>query len=775
MKRKGSPDSRRRLTESSSVLIESVRKADNALHGWRLTEAEQIVNPFLVQIFNGEPLQGHFLSLVKILAMVYAVKGDGKRGKRLLEKALAQRLENADRQDLLRIKLTFETPSPNPVSGPTSLVAKNQMAGTQSNDSQHLKEELAKAARQESSLRSMTEYQSEQIRSLERQLDEAKASLSVLAHGATGAHNAKFSDLKLQLAAATTRESKLLRELENERVKHMLAVQAEREKHEASLDKLSVAARDKSLEQELQQKLNESETRRGALVDEVKNLYHKPHSSESADLKEELAKAVRQESSLRWMTESQAQQIRSLELQLDEAKAKSAQPLESGSVGSLDLLALESGRRNRAGGFTSGLVLFPQNLDRILQLRGYSGVQFASMCSVSHGNTAHWLKGRSLPSSGTWPKVEDSLNCPMWLLFHPNGSCLYKKFQSIGDPQSELQEPISGVSVDEPASEAQAELPASAPDESSHLLKKLESSEAIRTILVTKLGTLQSQLLEYQNASIEPQAGERLPKVSSRKNTSDISELDDYLQKSLQPWLCQWYPSIPLERVLEIATALVGCPWSIVPELPILKAFERSSGGFCKLHVVYCSPRWLDFSECWDSDFKNIWQEANDSNALHIVALESLHLSLFSSWGQPFLDLQAGLLDRLPGAENSGWPANLRFCFSPQKGPLPNGVWQACAAIPQITSAQRIGKPCSPPEDGAYPLPWPILRDVSTGDWPDSSGLEPLDTFRLAGRRDLARLCILAAGFGHVTQAEELARRLRLELPRSYAEGSKSL
>lgn len=76
---------------------------------------------------------------------------------------------------------------------------------------------------------------------------------------------------------------------------------------------------------------------------------------------------------------------------------------------------------------TSGLVYFPQNLGKILELKGMSGVEFSKQCYTTHANTAHWLKGRSMPGRGTWTRVEEVLDCPMWLLFHPKGGELYLK------------------------------------------------------------------------------------------------------------------------------------------------------------------------------------------------------------------------------------------------------------------------------------------------------------------------------------------------------------
>lgn len=76
---------------------------------------------------------------------------------------------------------------------------------------------------------------------------------------------------------------------------------------------------------------------------------------------------------------------------------------------------------------TSGVVLFPQNLAKILALKGFSGVAFSEMTFVSQGNTAHWLKGRSLPNKNVWDTIETVLECPMWMLFHPKGAELYLK------------------------------------------------------------------------------------------------------------------------------------------------------------------------------------------------------------------------------------------------------------------------------------------------------------------------------------------------------------
>lgn len=247
--------------------------------------------------------------------------------------------------------------------------------------------------------------------------------------------------------------------------------------------------------------------------------------------------------------------------------------------------------------------------------------------------------------------------------------------------------------------------------EAPRLMVQLEAARVETTQLMSKVRRLE-QDVEFWTQAAQPDPKPIAPFWQARnlrKEARADFNLDEFAHHSFLPWLRQWYSAVPEGQAREFCQTLLAGYWTSIQEAGPIKAFEIASRGQCVLHLVYCSPRWLDFQEVWDSSLKSIWSAAAQSTQLHIVLFEGCNQSLFSSWGRPLLGLRSGVVDSLPVDGSNGWLRNLRLCFVDSNGV--EELQRNCLPLTALPDSDSIEESGPLPESDGPSLPWPQISD----------------------------------------------------------------
>lgn len=84
------------------------------------------------------------------------------------------------------------------------------------------------------------------------------------------------------------------------------------------------------------------------------------------------------------------------------------------------------------------------------------------------------------------------------------------------------------------------------------------------------------------------------------------------------------------------------------------------------MEIVAARPTWTGFASAWEDGVADFWLSAvRNPDALHLLHVDELNLSMPEAWMGPVLHILAGFCETLSGKLGGyGWPENLRFIWS---------------------------------------------------------------------------------------------------------------
>ena len=112
--------------------------------------------------------------------------------------------------------------------------------------------------------------------------------------------------------------------------------------------------------------------------------------------------------------------------------------------------------------------------------------------------------------------------------------------------------------------------------------------------------------------------------------------------------------------------ALLKCRGVRVPHPGWTRAYTEAMGGRAVMEIVVARPTWTGFASAWEDGFADFWlSAARNPDALHLLHIDELNLSMSEAWMGPVLHILAGFRETLPGKLGGhDWPENLRLIVS---------------------------------------------------------------------------------------------------------------
>lgn len=118
--------------------------------------------------------------------------------------------------------------------------------------------------------------------------------------------------------------------------------------------------------------------------------------------------------------------------------------------------------------------------------------------------------------------------------------------------------------------------------------------------------------------------------------------------------------NIPHSEVPTIANQIAEYNILLVPDVAIAKAIIIASQK-CSYMTEYVNANWKSFNDLWDNGLGYIIGQCyNNKDLMHFLILQNINLTYLPNYMQPIIDLQSGVIDKLPNYGVS-FPSNLRI------------------------------------------------------------------------------------------------------------------
>lgn len=118
--------------------------------------------------------------------------------------------------------------------------------------------------------------------------------------------------------------------------------------------------------------------------------------------------------------------------------------------------------------------------------------------------------------------------------------------------------------------------------------------------------------------------------------------------------------NISYSGVSTIGDQIAGYNIILVPNAVIAKAIVAATQK-CFFMMEYVSASWKSFIDLWDNGLGFLFEKStNNSEAIHFLILQNINLTYLPNYMQPLIDIQAGVIDKLP-INGMSFPSNLRI------------------------------------------------------------------------------------------------------------------
>lgn len=118
--------------------------------------------------------------------------------------------------------------------------------------------------------------------------------------------------------------------------------------------------------------------------------------------------------------------------------------------------------------------------------------------------------------------------------------------------------------------------------------------------------------------------------------------------------------NIPIPGVSTLGDQIAKYEILLVPDTAVAKIIVMATQR-CAYMTEYVSANWKSFDDLWDNGLGFIFEQSNKApDLMHFLILQNINLTYLPNYMQPLIDLQSGVIEKLPVMEMS-FPHNLRI------------------------------------------------------------------------------------------------------------------